>query len=142
MIGCRGAMVLAVCCLALIGCTNANVERLGSGGEGIVWPEHDAVFDPEMFGGIDYALDMRMAGEAMRVAATDEFKAAVADLKASELPAEISHRSSDFERVTAGLDKLISAAEAKNNKEFQEAVDEVKRANQEMMALETNEPAE
>jgi len=137
MTGFRGIAVLGV--LLLAGCGNAAVDRMGSGGEGIVWPEHEALFNEELFGGADYAFQMGDARSAVQVVNDPEFQSAVADFKNSEIPSAISNRTALRDELNAALDKMIAAGEENNVADLKAALEEAKTANQSLMAQERDE---
>lgn len=135
----KGIALLGIGLFALSGCGNPNVDRLGGGGGEIVWPEHEALFSPEQFGGVDMGLEMGDARSAMGHAASPEYKAAVTEFKNSEVPNVISDRTAERDQVVVALESMITAAEGNNATEFRTAVEETKQANRELMAMDVAE---
>ena len=133
-------LTLAIASIGLLGsagCSNENVERLGGGGEGMEWPEHDALYTPELFGGIEVGIGYGDVPAAMQHASSAEFKAAVSAFNSSELPGSLSDRTEKFNELTAALDAMISAAEGGNAEEFQTAFETAKSANGELTESDT-----
>lgn len=116
----------------LIGCGNPQAETLGSGGEAVNAEAHQALFSPEVFGGMQYAAEMGDLTTARNLAKSPEFKAKVDAFANAGLPSEWSGREAARDEVVQALRDLIAAAESGGD--VKAAVDKVVAANRKLTA--------
>jgi hypothetical protein len=121
----------------VIGCGNPQADKLGSGGDPVAAEAHQAIFSPEVFGGIDYSAQMGDLTNARTLAQSPDFKAKVDAFANAGLPEEWSGREAAKNELVQALRDLTTAAESGGD--LQAAIDKVKAANQKLTA--SAEPA-
>lgn len=128
-------VIAALALSGLVGCGNANVERMATDG-GIAWEEQAALFSVEQMGGLEMAIGYNDVAAAMQHVNSQGFQQAVTAFKNSEMPGGISDRTAQRDELVAALDAMTAAASAGNAEEFKTALENAKQANQALMATE------